>query len=422
MDGLSSVPINNQYHLPLRAIVNPDFAQSYAVAMVDFGALDLQLNERQAIPAGSAHFLEHKLFAKPGYDSSQKYAQLGATSNAFTSYSKTAYLFKTVDHVAESLQVLLDLISQPYFTPENVAREREIITQEIQMYADMPDWILEQTTLNNLFPQDPINYDIAGTEESIKSITPEGLMQIYHQYYSTANLQIVLAGNVNPSQIEGQLDHYLEGNSDWQKFCQPRPQLRLQTYPHLALPVTQAEITGASQRPHMMLGIRLDTEQEQLQTMIPRQNQLELLLELILGDNSCFHQKLVDAGLIDDSFNYSVNIERCYAYVLISAETDEAQKLAFQISDYLFSGQYETDIQAADLELLKKDSIGTYLFIQDYMESLAVETAELAFYQWQLPEVLDLINRIPLADLLQLGRKIFQAKNSTVTYLNPRID
>jgi len=122
------------------------FNQVYGLAMTNFGSVDT-ISNGKTLPAGIAHFIEHKLFAKPNYDVSEKFAKFGANSNAYTSYTKTAYLFQTLEKPYDNLKVLLDLIQNPYFTEENVASERGIIDQEIQMYLDMPEWVLEQRIL-----------------------------------------------------------------------------------------------------------------------------------------------------------------------------------------------------------------------------------------------------------------------------------
>jgi Predicted Zn-dependent peptidases len=132
----------------------PGFNQVYSVVMANFGSVDTKQGVK-TLPAGIAHFIEHKLFAKPGYDISEKFAKYGANSNAYTSYTKTAYLFQTLENPYDNLKILLDLVQNPHFTEENVASERGIINQEIQMYLDMPEFVLEQRILEQLYPNDP---------------------------------------------------------------------------------------------------------------------------------------------------------------------------------------------------------------------------------------------------------------------------
>lgn len=415
MDNLEVIEISRQLNFPIRALVNTQFNQTYAIAMVDFGSLDTFAD----IPAGAAHFLEHKLFAKPGYDSSQRFAQFGADANAFTSYTKTAFLFKTIGHVSENLTTLLDLISHPYFTPQNVAREQEIIAQEIQMYADMPDWILEQTTLNNLFPDDPIAQDIAGSISSIKQITPATLQTIYQKYYNPANLRLYLAGNVDVKQVQDCILNLAQQNTSLQQLVQRQGASPIRMQPQLNAVKNQQIIHFKAQRPHLMIGLRVDTADFDLTTMILLQNHLDLLLELIFGDMSEFHQNLSNDGLLDDSFGYNVIVERQYAFILISGETQHPQELAAQIEEYLFHDGFRQELTADNMAIIRRDSIGSYLFAQDYLENLATEAAELDFYGVEINQVPQLLSQVQVQDLISLATKVLQPHNFTKTILYP---
>ncbi|UQS81708.1 insulinase family protein [Bombilactobacillus folatiphilus] len=419
MNDLTIKPIINNLNLSIQAIVKPQFNQTYALAMVDFGSLDTLTRPRQLVPAGSAHFLEHKLFAKPDLDSDRQFAQFGADSNAFTSYTKTAYLFKCVGHVAQNLGVLLDLISRPYFTKDNIAREQQIIAQEIQMYADSPDWFLEQVTLNNLYVQDPIAEDIAGSLESISQIDATTLLQIYQQYYIPQNFQIYLAGNVAVAQLEQQLDDILQINTAIQTFAKRSNVPTLRMSPQW-LPVKSSQLVSfQTKRPRMMLGLRIDATDVGSKQVINLQNQLELLMAMILGETAVIHQNLLDQGLIDDTFGYSVIAERQYVFILISAQTAEPQRLGQVLRDYLLEQRFSEELTLQNLEAVKHDSLGSYLFAQDYMENLATESAELAFYDLTYVQVLNLINQISIVDIQSLASKIFQEDNLTITYLKP---
>ena len=93
------------------------------------------------VPDGIAHDLEHKMFEnEDGIDTFSRFAKYGASANAYTSATMTAYLFSCTNHLTENLEILLDYVSKPYFTPENVEKERGIIGQEIRMYDDTPGW------------------------------------------------------------------------------------------------------------------------------------------------------------------------------------------------------------------------------------------------------------------------------------------
>ncbi len=126
--------------------------------------------EEVRIPAGVAHFLEHKLFESEEGDLFLKFAKTGASANAYTSFDRTCYLFTATQNVAQSVDILLGQIGAPYLTDENVEKEKGIIAQEIKMYDDDPDWRSTFDLLGCLYHNDPVKEDIAGTVDSIQKI------------------------------------------------------------------------------------------------------------------------------------------------------------------------------------------------------------------------------------------------------------
>lgn len=406
--------IKNDFNMPIKAIVNPKFNQTYGIAMVNFGSIDTF----NGVPAGSAHFLEHKLFAKPNGDSSDYYAKYGGDSNAFTSYTKTAYLFKTIKNSAQNLNVLLNLISEPYFTNANVEKEKGIIGQEIQMYADMPDSVIERKTLQNLYPQEAIGNDIAGSEQTISVINPESLTKIYNKYYAPKNFTLYLAGNINVEQIEDDLSK-LTTDTNIKQFINKTSESELNdlTVHHAVVPTSKFKFK--TQRPRMMLGLRFETKELNKSGLIDFQNKLNIFMDVILGDSSKIHQRLFSKDLIDDSFGFNVVIERHYAFVLISAETNSPQKLADIIEDYLFNHKYDVEFTEENLEASKKDSIGTYLFAQDYLENFATEAAELSFYGLSVKDLPAMIASVSLNDLQSISNEKIEHNNFTKTYMYP---
>ena len=186
--------------LRVRLIPMTGFHKTYAMLTTDFGAVDRSLPDGQPIPAGMAHFLEHKLFEKADHDAFDLFGALGADANAFTAFTQTSYLYSTTGHFKENLDVLLDFVQTPYFTDQTVQKEIGIISQEIRMYNDNPDSRLYMGMLGNLYPHDPLADDIAGTEESLQKITPELLYAAHAAYYQPEYLTLQLAGNLDPEE------------------------------------------------------------------------------------------------------------------------------------------------------------------------------------------------------------------------------
>ena len=123
----------------------PGYSSTHVIYATKFGSIDRDfcLNGQTVhLPAGVAHFLEHKMFEDEDGDAFAKYAKTGANANAFTSFDRTCYLFTATQQLDESLDVLLGMVGHPYFTEQTIAKEQGIIGQEIKMYDDSPDWRL----------------------------------------------------------------------------------------------------------------------------------------------------------------------------------------------------------------------------------------------------------------------------------------
>ena len=154
------------------------------------------------VPMGVAHFLEHKVFEqKDGKDPFSFYSERGCDANANTSNYKTTYLFSGTSSLHDCLNYLLDYVQSPYFTDENVEKEKGIIEQEIKMYDDSPYYKLYDGVIYNAFVNHPIKYPIAGTIESINKITKEDLYTCYNTFYHPQNMYLVITGNVDPKEM-----------------------------------------------------------------------------------------------------------------------------------------------------------------------------------------------------------------------------
>jgi len=184
----------------LKVIILPkNTRKKYIVWSTNFGSIDnkfysSQNNELITVPDGSAHYLEHKLFEQEnGKNSLDVLTSLGVDANAYTTNDHTAYLFECTENFDEALDELMDYVQNPYFTEENVEKERGIIEQEIMMYKDYPEWELYMNALKSMYKNNEINIDVAGSKETIAKITPETLYTIYNNFYTPENMVIVLA-------------------------------------------------------------------------------------------------------------------------------------------------------------------------------------------------------------------------------------
>ena len=114
----------------------PAYRKRYACFATHFGSIDSRFRVSNGdvieLPEGVAHFLEHKLFEGEEGNAFERFSQSGAASNAYTSFTVTNYLFSCGVDFHKNLQLLIDFVREPYFTDENVEKEKGIIGQEIR--------------------------------------------------------------------------------------------------------------------------------------------------------------------------------------------------------------------------------------------------------------------------------------------------
>ena len=384
------------------------FNQVYGLMMTNFGSVDTQ-TAQGTLPSGIAHFIEHKLFAKPGYDISEKFAKYGANSNAYTSYTKTAYLFQTLENPYDNLRILLDLVKNPYFTEQNVASERGIINQEIQMYLDMPEFVLDQKILGQLYPNDPIAEDIAGTSESLQTIDQKKLLKTYQQNYRPDNMNLVLVGDVDFEKVEKIVEE-----ADFQAQEPAVQKINNQFAPigfggQQTMDVSQARAA---------YGIRIDTDMTGYD-LVKKQFELNMIMETLIGESSKNYQEMSKLKLIDDSFSYNVVAENNYCFIIISGSTNNPE----QFQEYLrkhVSHKYFQDVLTDDkFERIKRDAIGSYLFAQNSPEAIANQMAELYFYDVDYLQLIHMIDSIQKEDVLKISEKFLRDDNCTYYNLLP---
>ena len=291
------------------------------------------------VPAGIAHYLEHKLFESEDGDAFARYAKTGANANAYTSFDVTCYLFSCTENVYESLEILLDFVQSPYFTEQTVQKEQGIIGQEIRMYDDDPQWRVMFNLLEALYHKHPVKVDIAGTVESIAQITPELLYRCYHTFYNLNNMVLCVAGNVELNKVLDLCDRMLKPSKpvEIERIFEEEPREVVKTRVEQKLSV----VTPLFQLGFKENAVSRRTTKELAET--------EILLELMASDASPLFRRLLDAGLINESsFGYEYFEGPGYASVIFSGESKDPDRVAEEIR--------------AETERLRRDGIDPEAF------------------------------------------------------------
>ena len=315
----------------------PGYSSTHVIFATRFGSIDrdFRLDGKEVhLPAGVAHFLEHKMFEDQDGDAFAKYAKTGANANAFTSFDRTCYLFTATQQLDESLDVLLGMVTHPYFTEQTIAKEQGIIGQEIKMYDDSPDWRLITGLFECLYHSHPIRSDIAGTVESIAEITPEMLYDSCKAFYAPGNMVLAAAGNTTMEQILAACERH--------GLMEPRTAegvRRLWTPEPMTLAAAEKTLKMPVSKPCFGVGFK----EEPLPSGDLRTEALyDLILSCITGGMSPLYRRLYDEGLVNPGFGVDREIFtlcKNEKYGQLIENLENVEDSASQMADFALSGQ-----------------------------------------------------------------------------------
>ncbi len=382
----------------LRVFLYPKEKSSttYAIFSTKYGSIDscFQRSDEPApetVPEGIAHYLEHKLFESEDGDAFQRYAETGASANAYTSFENTSYLFSCTDRLYDSLEILLDFVQSPYFTEETVRKEQGIIGQEIKMYDDDPQWRVMFNYLRAMYHAHPIRQDIAGTVESIAQITPDHLYRCYRTFYNLHNMAFVLAGSFDVDRVCQLLDQML-------KPCDPVTVRRV--FPEEPATVARSRVEEA-----LSVALPLFQFGYKLPGTAPRGEKdlaaAEVLLEVLASEASPLFRRLLDSGLVNESSFASEFFEgEGYATLMFGGESNDPEAVAAAITEELLRLRRE-GIDPAAFERSRRSLYGQNLAALNSTASIANAILSLTFKGRELFSYIHALAGITVADVEQ---------------------
>ncbi|EGP4827479.1 EF-P 5-aminopentanol modification-associated protein YfmH [Enterococcus faecium] len=398
-----------------------DYHKTYGLFSTNYGSIDNEFipygeKEKVKVPDGIAHFLEHKLFEKEDGDVFQLFGQQGASANAFTSFTKTSYLFSTTDQVEKNLTTLIDFVQAPYFTEETVNKEKGIIGQEIQMYEDDPNWRMFFGILNNLYPTHPLHIDIAGTVESIDKITAQDLYTCYRTFYQPSNMVLFVVGKMEPEKLM----KLIRENQEEKNF--PPKQEIVRYFPENTKEIIkQSALEAAITRNKFVLGIKgLETLPQEGTELLRYKTAINLLFQMILGNTSRNYLAMYNQGIIDDSFGFEFSLDREFHFADFSGDTDEPEKAAEKIKEIVLGFADDPEVSEMNLDLLKKKMLGQYFQSLNSIEYIANQFTQSLFGDRTLFDLPEIIDSIQMKDVLAAGEAFISEEAFSEFYMRPK--
>ena len=328
-----------------------------------------EVNETE-VPNGVAHFLEHKLFEQEnGTNSLDTLTALGVNANAYTTNDHTAYLFECTDNFYEALDELMDYVQHPYFTDENVEKEKGIIGQEIMMYDDYPDWQVYLNAMKAMYHENPIKIDITGTIETISHIDKDILYKCYKTFYNPSNMALVVAGDFKPEEILQEIKNRLVENENQGEIK------RIYTEEDESIVQEKIEKNFEVSRPLFTIGIK-DNPKDQ-EEIVKKHIAIEILMNLILGRSSDLYKKLYDDGIISGQPSLDYEFGQTYAHVLITGQSTDPEKIYQEFKEKVKQLK-EQSVNEQDFERIKKLIYGGY--VKEYNDIQDISRMFLADY------------------------------------------
>lgn len=396
------------------------FSKTYGLFSTRFGSVDttfVPLHEQDMIkvPDGIAHFLEHKMFEMEDGDASEAFAKLGASTNAFTSSSRTAYLFSTTSHEKECIELLLDFVQDIYLTDENVEKEKGIINQEIGMYDDDPDWRCYFGSIQNLYQNHPVKIDIAGTVETVASIDKATLEKCYHTFYHPSQMMLFVVGHINPDEIM----KLIQDNQQQKHFSKENPIQRAIVNEPLDVAQKEAVLHMDVTMPKIIVSMKINTILTKPQERLKRELAMNLFLDIFFAKSSSLYDEWLNEELINDSFSAQFTQERDYCFLQIGGDTLYPEQLKEKIL-YFIEHIHEYDIRQEDFLRLKKKTMGIMISLFNSPESIANMFSRYYFEGIMIFDLIDCLNALTMDDLMSL-RDLFDEHYATSFTILPQI-
>ena len=400
--------------LTLICIPKEKTIKKYAVCAIGFGSNDNHFittddKKELRIPDGVAHFLEHKLFEQEdGTNSLDTLSSLGVDANAYTTNDHTAYLFECTKNFDEALEELLNYIQNPYFTDQNVEKEKGIIEQEINMYDDDAESKLYINAMKAMYKENPIRIDVAGTVDSIRNISKEILYDTYNNFYVPSNMVIVTSGDFEPEKIFNQIKNKI-------KIENKIPAKRIETQEPLEINQKEIDKNMEITVPIFIIGFKVNSEDKE---KLKRSIAIEIILEIIIGPSSKLYEELYDNGEIFSGIIATFEWSKNYAHILIQGKSNNINKVEERLIKRIKELK-ENGLQEKEFERAKRKIYGNY--VRDFNEVGPIALLFASNYfrginPFEYVENYKIISKEYTENIL---KEVFEEKNMIKSSINP---
>lgn len=392
--------------------------KKYIMWATNFGSIDNRFimpktGEEVFIPDGVAHFLEHKMFEqKNGRNSLDVLMALGLDANAYTTNDHTAYLFESsADKFYEGLDELMDYVQNPYFTDQNVEKEKGIIGQEIMMYDDDPGFKLYLNTLDCLYHKNAVKLDIAGTIESISKINPDVLYKCYNTFYHPSNMTMVVCGDFNPENLLEEIKKRLLPKENQGKIK------RIYEEEEEAINKPQKEAQMEVSTPIFMIGIKdkLPVSEE----IVKKHIAIEIILNMLIGKSSNLYKELYNEGNLLAEPDMDYEFSKQYAHILVSGQSKDPntvyEKFKKELRNYKEKG-----LEPEHFERIKRKIYGDYVTEYNSVADIARMFLSDSFKGINSFDYIEKFDQVTKEYAEQILKEVFDENKMAISIIKPK--
>lgn len=400
----------NVYVMPKKG-----FIKQYAMFATHYGSNDSQFivpgeTEKTLVPDGIAHFLEHKMFEEEEGSIFEEFSKNGASANAYTNFTTTAYLFSSTDNFYDNLKLLLDFVQRPYFTDENVEKEKGIIAQEIRMYDDDPSWRLFFNMLGGLYHLHPVKVDIAGTIESISKIDKDILYKCYRTFYHPSNMVLFAVGDIDINKVVDIVNNSVKTDKrqgEIKRIYPNEPESINKNYVEQKMAVSM---------PLFNIGFKDYDVGYGGKKLLKKDIVTQICLEILAGRSSDLYEELYNDGLIDSTFDTEYVGEIDHGYSIIGGQSNDPEAVKQAVLDKISKVD---SIDDSDLNRIKRKITGRFLKSFNSVESISHNFITYYMRGINILDYTTTIEEITHEDVLNRFKTFFNEKNCVLSVIKP---
>ncbi|WHE08427.1 pitrilysin family protein [Thermoanaerobacterium thermosaccharolyticum] len=400
----------NVYVMPKKG-----FIKQYAMFATHYGSNDSQFivpgeTEKTLVPDGIAHFLEHKMFEEEEGSIFEEFSKNGASANAYTNFTTTAYLFSSTDNFYDNLKLLLDFVQRPYFTDENVEKEKGIIAQEIRMYDDDPSWRLFFNMLGGLYHLHPVKVDIAGTIESISKIDKDILYKCYRTFYHPSNMVLFAVGDIDINKVLDIVNNSVKTDKrqgEIKRIYPNEPESINKNYVEQKMAVSM---------PLFNIGFKDYDVGYGGKKLLKKDIVTQICLEILAGRSSDLYEELYNDGLIDSTFDTEYVGEIDHGYSIIGGQSNDPEAVKQAVLDKISKVD---SIDDSDLNRIKRKITGRFLKSFNSVESISHNFITYYMRGINILDYTTTIEEITHDDVINRFKTFFNEKNCVLSVIKP---